>query len=289
MTEDTSHLKVPEVSTRKLIINLVPTGMVPTKKMTPHVPLQPKEVVSDVLKCSGVGVSMVHLHARDTDGVPTYKKEIYAEIIEGIRAVNPDLVIVASTSGRTFNDFEKRADVLNLEGTWKPDMASLTLGSVNFSRELSLNSPETIIKLLGRMDQRGIKPELEIFDLGMVNYAHYLIAKGLIRPPYYFNILLGNIAGAQAKLLHLGLIADELPRESYWSVAGIGNCNRRVNAAGIIFGNGVRIGIEDTIWFDDARTILATNSSLVERVANLASILEREIASPADVRQMLQL
>jgi 3-keto-5-aminohexanoate cleavage enzyme len=274
---------------KKLIINLVPTGMVPTKKMTPYVPITSEEIVSDVLKCSGLGASMVHLHARKADGAPAYKKEIYAEIIAGIRAVNPDLVIVASTSGRTFNDFEKRADVLDLEGKLKPDMASLTLGSVNFSRELSLNSPETIIRLIERMDSRGIKPELEIFDLGMVNYAHYLISKGLIRPPYYFNILLGNIAGAQAKLLHLGLIADELPDESYWSVAGLGNCSLRVSAAGIIFGNGVRIGIEDTIWFDEARTILATNSTLVERVVHLASILEREIASPADVRQMLQL
>jgi uncharacterized protein (DUF849 family) len=274
---------------KKLIINLVPTGMVPTKKMTPYVPISPEEIVSDVLKCSRLGASMIHLHARDADGTPTFKKEIYAEIVGGIRAVNPDLVIVASTSGRTFNDFEKRADVLNLEGALKPEMASLTLGSVNFSRELSLNSPETIIKLLDRMDRRGIKPELEIFDLGMVNYAHYLITKGLIRPPYYFNIILGNVAGAQAKLLHLGLIAAELPDESYWSVAGLGNCNRHVNAAGIIFGNGVRTGIEDTIWFDEARTILATNSALVERVINLASILERDIASPTDVRRMLQL
>ncbi len=274
---------------KKLIINLVPTGIVPTKEMTPHVPLSPEEIVSDVLKCSGLGISMVHLHARDADGKPTYEKEIYAEIIEGIRAVKPELIIVASTSGRNFNEFEKRADVLNLEGVLKPDMASLTLGSVNFSRALSINSPDTIIRLLDRMNQQGVKPEFEVFDIGMVNYAHYLIKKDLITPPYYFNIILGNIAGAQAKLLHLGLIISELPDESYWSVAGIGNCSRSISATGIIFGNGVRIGIEDTIWYDDIGTVLATNYLLVERIVSIAEILERQIASPFDVRQMLQL
>jgi len=274
---------------KKLIINLVPTGIVPTKEMTPHVPLSPEEIVSDVLKCSGLGISMVHLHARDADGKPTYEKEIYAEIIEGIRAVKPELIIVASTSGRNFNEFEKRADVLNLEGVLKPDMASLTLGSVNFSRALSINSPDTIIRLLDRMNQQGVKPEFEVFDIGMVNYAHYLIKKDLITPPYYFNIILGNIAGAQGKLLHLGLIISELPDESYWSVAGIGNCSRSISATGIIFGNGVRIGIEDTIWYDDIGTVLATNYLLVERIVSIAEILERQIASPFDVRQMLQL
>jgi 3-keto-5-aminohexanoate cleavage enzyme len=123
----------------------------------------------------------------------------------------------------------------------------------------------------------------------MVNYAHYLIKKDLITPPYYFNIILGNIAGAQAKLLHLGLIISELPDESYWSVAGIGNCSRSISATGIIFGNGVRIGIEDTIWYDDIGTVLATNYLLVERIVSIAEILERQIASPFDVRQMLQL
>lgn len=274
---------------KNLIINLAPSGIVPTKKLTPQVPIEPEEVIADVLQCAALGVSMVHLHARDGDGKPTYKKEHYSRIIDGIRRERPDLVLIVSTSGRIFNDFDKRSEVLDLEGYLKPDMASLTPGSINFNKTSSLNSPDIILKLLEKMQQKGVKPELEIFDLGMVNYVHYLIKKGLISPPYYFNIILGNIAGAQGKLLHLGLIVSELPDESYWSVACIGDCKNNIHMAGVIYGDGIRIGIEDNIWHDDARTILSTNISVVERVVKLATLIDRGIASPVEVRQMLNL
>lgn len=274
---------------KKLIINLAPSGIIPTRELTPHVPMTPEEIASDVLMCSQLGVSMVHLHAYETDGRPTYKRDIYGRIIEGIRREKPALITVASTSGRVFNDFEKRSDVLNLKGELKPDMASLTLGSLNFSKTASVNSPDVIIRLIEKMREKGIKPEMEIFDLGMVNFAHYLMKKGLIEPPFYFNIMAGNISGAQAKLLHLGVIVSELPEDSYWSSAGIGYCQKSMNAAGIIFGDGVRIGIEDNIWYDDERTVLATNVLLVERVVRLSALMEREIAGPGEVRRMLNL
>lgn len=273
----------------KLIINLTPTGMIPIKEMTPHVPISPKEIVADVLKCLPLGISMVHLHARDANGVPTYRKEIYQEIIEGIRAVDNGLVIVVSTSGRTFSEFEQRSQVLDLTGFAKPDMASLTLSSLNFNKVASINSPDMIVKLAAKMQEKGIKPELEVFDLGMVNYAHYLIKKELITPPYYFNIILGNIAAAQAKLLHLGLIISELPENSYWSIGAVGDFQCRMNATGIIYGNGVRVGLEDNIWYDESRTTLATNYQLVERVAKIAAVMGRPLATPGDVRNMLKL
>lgn len=273
---------------KKLIVNLAPTGVIPTKEMTPHVPLTPEEIISDVQKCSKVGVSMVHLHARDKDGVPTYKKDVFARIISGIKANDENMVIIVTTSGRTYPEFAQRADVLDLEGIEQPDMASLTLSSLNFNKIASINSPDTIIKLAEKMLEKGIKPELEIFDLGMVNYAHYLIRKELITPPYYFNIILGNIAAAQAKLLHLGLIVSELPENSYWSVGGVGDRQSAMNAIGAIEGDGVRTGIEDNIWYDD-RSTLATNCALVSRVAAFAAALGRQIASPADVRRMLGL
>jgi uncharacterized protein (DUF849 family) len=249
----------------------------------------PNEIIADVRKCSKIGISMVHLHARDQDGLPTYKKEVFAKIISGIKAHDENMVVIASTSGRTYQEFVQRADVLDLEGDVQPDMASLTLSSVNFNKIASINTPDTIIKLAERMRERGIKPELEIFDLGMVNYAHYLIRKGLITPPYYFNIILGNIAAAQAKLLHLGLIVSELPENSYWSVGGVGDRQSAMNAIGAVEGDGVRTGIEDNIWFDDNRKTLATNSALVKRVAAFAKALGRQIASPSDVRRMLGL
>lgn len=273
----------------KLIVNLAPTGMIPTRAMTPHVPLTPEEIIADVKKCSRRGVSMVHLHARDKHGAPTYKKDIFAEIISGIRTHDENMVITVSTSGRTYQDFHQRAEVLDLKGDVKPDMASLTLSSLNFNKIASINAPDTIIMLAEKMRNKDIKPELEIFDLGMVNYAHYLIRKDLIEPPYYFNIILGNIAAAQAKLLHLGLIVSELLENSFWSVGGVGDRQGAINAIGAVEGDGVRTGIEDNIWYDDERKTLATNYALISRVALLAKTLGRKIARPSDVRRMLGL
>lgn len=274
---------------KKLIINLAPTGMIPTKSQTPYVPTDPDEIVRDVLECVPLGVSMVHLHARNEEGLPTYKRNYYENIIPAIREKHPDLVIVTTTSGRDFNEFNMRSEVLNLTGDSKPDMGSLTLSSVNFNRVASINSPNMIMRLAETMQEKGIKPEMEIFDLGMVNFAHYLIRKGLIEPPYYFNILLGNIAAAQAKLLHLGLIVSELPEQSFWSVTGIGNVQLNMNAIGVIAADGIRIGLEDNIWFDEDRTCLATNTMLVTRIRKIIDAIERPIATPADVRNMLNL
>lgn len=274
---------------KKLIINFAPTGMVPTKEMTPYVPLSIKEIIDDVIQCAEMGVSMVHLHARDTDGLPTYKKEVYADIILGIREKRPDLVITVSTSGRNYAEFDKRSDVLHLEGDTKPDMGSLTLSSLNFANTASVNSPQTIIDLAKLMMEKGIKPELEVFDIGMVNFAKYLINKGLLTPPFYFNIILGNIASAQATLVHAGLIIAELPANSYYALTGIGMSQKLMNALAVIAADGVRVGLEDNIWYDEDRQRLATNRQLVELVTGLAKTLERPIATPCEVRNMLQL
>jgi len=272
---------------KKLIINLTPTGMIPTKKMTPYVPVTPKEIVEDVLRCAELGVSMVHLHARDASGEPAYQKEIYAEIIQGIRTQIKDMVICVSTSGRTFKTFEERSDVLRLPNGLKPDMASLTLGSLNFNKIESISAPSMIMHLAECMQSQGIKPELEVFDLGMVNFAHYLISKGLLEPPYYFNIILGNLSSAQAKLSHINLIVSELPENSFWSLGGVGNYQLNVNALGAIFADGIRIGLEDNIWFDEDRTIPATNPMLLKRILKIANTLGRYVATPDEVRDML--
>ena len=170
-----------------------------------------------------------------------------------------------------------------------PDMASLTLGSLNFSAEASISSPSAVTRLATIMQERGIRPELEVFDLGMVNFARVLIDKGLIEPPFYFNILLGNVASAQASLLHLGTLVADLPPQSIWSVAGIGRHQSVASALGIAVGHGVRTGLEDNLWLDEARTTLATNLQLVQRVAAQAAALGRPLASPAEVRQRLGL
>lgn len=261
--------------------------MIPTKSMTPYVPISVDEIVEDVLNCVQKGVSIVHLHARDRNEAPTYKKEVYAQIISKLRKMNRELIICVSTSGRNFSEFDKRSDVLHLTGDCKPDMASLTLGSFNFVRGVSCNSPETIINLAKMMKEKNIKPEMEIFDLGMVNYAKYLIGKNLIDPPYYFNIILGNVSGAQPALLHAGLIISELPTNSYYTLTAIGNSQAQMNAIGVIIAHGVRVGLEDNIWYDAKRNRLATNLAMVERIVQLANILERPIACAQEVRSLL--
>lgn len=269
----------------KLIINFTPTGMIPTKEMTPHVPITVNEIVEDVHRAYELGITMTHIHAREeATGVPTYKKEIYAEMISGIRKYAPDLVICTSLSGRNFNTLDKRADVLSLEGDLKPDMGSLTLSSLNFNKVASMNAPNMIEDLAKIMKANGIVPELEVFDVGMINYGKYLVKKAYIKPPLYYNLLFGNIACAQTNLLHTGVMLNDIPENAFISIAGIGQGQLMMNSLAIAIGKGVRVGLEDNIWYDAERTQLATNSNLIERVHVIAKANNREIMTPSEFR-----
>jgi len=273
-----------------LIVNFAPTGMIPTKSMTPHVPVSTQEIVEDIHEAYEIGITMVHLHARDEKtGQPTYKGELYRKIIENIRKFAKDLIICVSLSGRHFPEYEKRAEPLSLVGNEKPDMGSLTLSSVNFNRQASITDPETINKLATEMKNSGILAELEAFDSGMINYAKYLIRKGLLQAPHYFNLLLGNIACAQADLLHMGVMINDLPDNSIWSLAGVGNAQLKTNSIAIAYGGGVRVGLEDNIWFDTRRTRLASSSDLLKRIHRLAEANERKFMHPAELRKLLNL
>ena len=253
------------------LINFTPTGMIPTKEMTPYVPITVGEIVEQVLEAAEIGITAVHLHARDPEtGMPTYKADVYGEMIAGIRKYRPDLVLCVSTSGRTFNEFDKRAEVLGLKGELKPDMASLTLSSVNFNKQANVNSPDMIIALAQKMMKNGILPELEVFDVGMINYAKYLERKGFLEPPYYFVLILGNIACAQADLLHCGVMLRDLPDDSVWSIGGVGDVQLMLNSLAISIGGGVRVGLEDNIYYDPQRRKLADNVELVKRIHKLA-------------------
>lgn len=274
----------------KLIINLAPTGMIPTKEMTPHVPVTVQEIIEDVHQAVEVGITMVHLHARDEQtGEPTYEAEVYDKIIAGIRRFSSDLIICVSLSGRTFSEFEKRADPLKLEGNVKPDMGSLTLSSVNFNKQASVNAPDMIQALAREMKRRGVLAELEAFDSGMINYAKYLESKGLLEPPHYFNLILGNIACAQADLLHASVMIRDLPPNSLWSLGGVGDYQLMMNSIAVAAGGGVRVGLEDDIWYDPSRTRLARNVDLVSRIHRLAEANEREIMTPGELRELLNL
>jgi len=277
----------------KYIINFTPTGMIPTKNMTPYVPVSPDEIIREVLEARKYGVSIVHLHARDKEGKPTWKKEVYKEIIEGIRSEdgynNDSLIICVSTSGRNWPDFERRSECLDLEGLAKPDMASLTLSSLNFPGSASTNSPEMIQKLAVKMMENGIKPELEAFDAGMLNFAKYLQKKKLIEPPFYFNIILGNIASAQAGLLDAGYLLTQLPENSHWAFGGIGTAQLKMNVTAILNGGGIRVGLEDNIYFDTGKKQFASNIDLLKRISDFSTMADFIPYKPFDVRKMLNL
>jgi 3-keto-5-aminohexanoate cleavage enzyme len=272
-----------------LIINLAPTGMVPTKGMSPHVPIQTIDIIKDVLAAAEIGLTMVHIHARDHDGKPTYKKEIYGEIIAGIRDKRPDLIIGVSCSGRNFTELEQRADVLNLKGDLRPDMASLTLSSLNFSQQVSINEPRVVYALAERMLENEILPEFEIFDLGMVNVTKYLIEKLNITQSIYANIILGNIATAQADLLSIATLTTLLPPKMIWSLGGVGNAQISMTALGAAIAPGVRIGLEDNLWNDYSRQHYATNTQMVERIHRICSLSDRTIMSALELRHYLKL
>ena len=270
-----------------LIVNLAPTGIIATRATGPNVPLSPSEIVTDVLACADIGITSVHLHARDESGRPTWRPEPYAEMITGIREVRPDLVIGVSCSGREFGEFEQRSAVLDLTGDLKPDMASLTLSSLNFASGASVNAPDMVRRLAEKMRDCGIRPELEAFDLGMVNYAKYLIEREVLEPPYCFNLFFGNVASAQVDLLDMAAMVAALPPDNIWCGGGIGTGQRTVNAIAIALDAGVRVGLEDTLHLDADRTQPATNETLLERVTQLAAAHDRAVMTPEAFRALL--
>lgn len=266
-----------------VIINAAVTGMVPMRDDSPYVPLTPQEIVADARRCRDAGASIVHLHAREADGSPTYRKEAYAEILAGVREECPDLLISASCSGRIHSEFWQRSAVLDLS----PDFGSLTLGSLNFPEVACVNTPGMIERLAQAMKQRGITPELEIFDLGMADYAQYLAKRGVLEPPYYANVLLGNLGTAAATPENLLAVVRALPPATTWSATGIGRFQFSVNALAILMGGHVRVGLEDALFFDWETKRQATNAGLIDRVVKLARQCGREIAGPDEARRII--
>ena len=264
----------------QIIINFCPTGMVPQKSSTPHVPISPQEIIEQTHEAYELGITIAHLHARDEDGIPTYKKSKYLEIFEGVRKYCPDLIICGSSSGRNFSEFEKRSEVIEL----RPDMCSLTLSSLNFMSQPSVNSPDMIVSLAEKMDEFGVIPELECFDLGMINYGKYLIKKGILKGPFYWNLLFGNIAGFQTSLTQMGTAIQEIPENHFIALGGLGDNQLKVNSVAIALGYGVRVGLEDNIWWDGKRSRQCTNLELVQRIHDLIQIQEKEYMKSAILR-----
>lgn len=272
-----------------LIINVALTGMVPRRDRVPHVPVTAAQIIEDACACFQAGATIVHLHARAADEAPEWKREAYEAFIPEIRRLCPGLVVCATTSGRTFGKLEQRGDVLLLEGEAKPDMASLTLGSLNFRDVASVNAPEMIRALAELMAEKGIRPELEIFDSGMAYLGRSLAAEGLLPEPMYANLLLGSPNTAPARMGDLAHLVSALPGEVVWAAAGIGAFQLPMNAMAVFAGGHVRTGLEDNPHLDHATRTPATNAQLVDRVAHLATIAGRALSTVGQTRATLGL
>jgi uncharacterized protein (DUF849 family) len=186
-------------------------------------------------------------------------------------------------------ELDQRADVLTLEGPAKPDMASLTLGSLNFRDVASVNSPQMIRALAARMADAGIRPEVEVFDTGMAYMAHTLRAEGLLPDPMYVNVLLGSPNTAPARIGDLASLVAALPSDAVWAAAGIGAFQLTMNAISVFAGGHVRTGLEDNAHFDHATRSPATNAQLVHRIVGLADIAGRPVSTPEQTRASLGL
>ena len=271
------------------LINAALTGMVPTRADAPFVPLTAQEIVADAVACVDAGASILHVHARDAEGRPTQDAGVYAPIVAGIRSARPEAVVCVSTSGRSGAALPVRAAVLDLDGAARPDMASLTLGSFNFRREASVNDPDTILALARKMRQRGIKPELEVFDTGMAATLKHLERMGELTGRLYANVILGGVNTAQASMADLCHLVSLLPQTTLWAAGGVGGAQLPMNIAALLMGGHVRLGLEDAIWFDRSRTIPARNVELVHRVCEIAVRLELRPATCAEARSLLGL
>jgi 3-keto-5-aminohexanoate cleavage enzyme len=283
------HVPHPLRPYEPLIINVALTGMVARRARVPALPVTVEQIVDDAVACIDAGATIVHLHARADDGSPAWERERFAPILAGIRQRRPEAVLCATTSGRDVADLDKRADVLDLEGDAAPDMASLTLGSLNFRRDVSINAPETIAGLAQRMRERGVRPELEIFDGGMAYLACDLLARGVLSEPLYANVILGGPNTAPATARALAAVVDALPRGTAWAAGGLGAFQRVANGLAAFMGGHVRTGLEDNPWLDSGRSRPATNVALVERAVELARSAGREVANCAQTRARLGL
>ena len=261
---------------KPLIINVALTGCLFNKEDNPAIPITPKEVAEDVERCYNAGARIFHIHARDADGRPRWGQGYYKLYIEEIRKVVPSAILCVSCSGRHWSEYHKRADVLNLSGF---DMASLTLGSVDFTTGTSVNELSTIRRLAYQMHMCGIKPELEVFDFGGLNIANYLIREGLIESPYYFNLFFGVAGGMAADPHLLTTMARLLPPNSIWAATGVGRHQFEVNCWAAAMGGHVRVGLEDNPK--------GTNRKQVARMAYFAQWMNREVATIEQVEKVL--
>lgn len=268
----------------KLIITCAVVGAEVTRADNPCVPYTPAEIAAEAVAAARAGAAMVHLHARRPDGTPTQDAAAYRAIMDGIRASGTDVIIQVSTGGAVGMTAAERLQPVGLG----PEMASLTTGTVNFGTGVFWNPPDLVAEFARTMVAHGVRPEIEVFEAGMVDNALRLVQQGILSLPLHFDFVLGGpgwMAATPRNLVHL---AESIPAGCTWSVAGIGRHQLPMATLAVLMGGHVRVGLEDNLYYRKGE--LATgNAQLVERVVRLAGELGREVATPAEARRILHL
>jgi 3-keto-5-aminohexanoate cleavage enzyme len=263
-----------------LIITCAPVGAEVTLDQTPHLPHTPAKLAETARAVREAGASIVHVHCRNDDGTNTHDVLRFKEAYDAIRGAS-DLIVQFSTGGAIGMTPEERASVLQL----RPEMATLTCGTVNFGDDVFENSFPIMRGILAKMRQYGVRPELEIFDKGHLANARILAKEGLLNFPQHVDFVLGVPGGLEATVQNLCDLVDDLPAGCTWSVAGIGRAQTAMAMTAIAMGGHVRVGLEDNLYYSKGR--LARNEELVARIARIAAEAGRPLASPSEAREIL--
>ncbi len=268
---------------QKLIITAALTGAEVTREQQPALPVTPQEIAAAAEECAKAGASIVHLHAREADGTPTQDRETYRRIIAAIRE-RCDVIVQVSTGGAVgMTSAERLAPV-----TLAPEMATLSMGTVNFGDDVFMNHPADMETFLHAMQQHGVKPEFEIFDTGMITTLNRWLKKGLLQGPQHVDFVLGipgGMAGTPQALLYM---VEQLPPAATWTVAGIGSAQLPLGTLAILLGGHVRVGFEDNVYYRKGE-LASSNAQLVARIARISEELNRPVATPAQARAILGL
>jgi 3-keto-5-aminohexanoate cleavage enzyme len=265
-----------------LIITCAPVGAEVTPEQTPYLPYTPEKLAQTAQAIREAGASIVHVHCRNDDGTNTHDVGRFKEAYDAIRGAS-DLIVQFSTGGAIGMTPEERAGVLQL----RPEMATLTCGTVNFGDDVFENSFPIMRGILAKMRQYDVRPELEIFDKGHLANARRLNKEGLLTFPQHVDFVLGVPGGLEATVENLCDLVGDLPAGCTWSVAGIGRSQLPMAMAALAMGGHVRVGLEDNLYY--SKGTLARNEELVARVARIAQEAGRPVATPDKAREILGL
>ena len=270
----------------KVILTVAPTGAWPSKDDTPYIPLQPKEIAEEVYACWQAGASIAHIHVRDDDDKSSMDFDKFTETVELIRATDCNIVLNLTTSGQLgLEDEDRMRHIISL----KPELASYDCGSMNWAHSTVFeNSPRFLEKLGLAMQENNIKPEIEIFDAGMVYNALYYLKKGVLKAPLHFQFVLGAPGGMTATVENLMFLKTLIPADSTWGALGIGRGHLPIMYTTLALGGHVRVGMEDNIYY--SKGVLAkSNVDFIERTKRIAAEIDKQIATPDESRKILGL